>query len=101
MLAFLIKRTANAALVMLAVAFLAFLIFRFFGDPVEMMVNEQATQADRAELRERLGLNDGFLTQYVRFVTNAVHGDFGISYRNQQDVMVLLISASPTATSRT
>ncbi|QDL94306.1 ABC transporter permease (plasmid) [Paroceanicella profunda] len=90
MLAFLIKRTANAALVMLAVALLAFLIFRFFGDPVEMMVNEQATQADRAELRERLGLNDGFATQYLRFVTNAAQGDFGISYRNQQDVMTLI-----------
>ena len=90
MLAFLIKRTANAAFVMLAVALLAFTIFRFFGDPVEMMVNEQATQEDRAALRERLGLNDGFVTQYTRFVTNAVQGDFGISYRNQQDVMVLI-----------
>jgi len=84
-LAFLIKRTANAIFVMLAVAFLAFLIFRSFGDPVEMMVNEQATQSDREALRERLGLNDGFLTQYLRFVTNAAQG----------------ISGSPTATSRT
>lgn len=90
MLAFLIKRTANAALVMLAVAFLAFLIFRFFGDPVEMMVNEQATQEQRDELRGRLGLNDGFLTQYVRFVVSAAQGNFGISYRNQQDVMTLI-----------
>ncbi len=90
MIAFLLKRAANAALVMLAVAFLAFLIFRFFGDPVEMMVNEQATQAERAELRERLGLNDGFLAQYARFVANAAQGEFGISYRNQQDVMTLI-----------
>ncbi len=95
MLAFLVKRALNAAFVMLSVAFLAFLIFRFFGDPVEMMVNEQATQADRAELRERLGLNNGFLTQYGRFVANAVQGDFGISYRNQQDVMVLIAERFP------
>ncbi|MBB5720528.1 peptide/nickel transport system permease protein [Loktanella ponticola] len=95
MIAFLIKRTANAAFVMLAVALLAFVIFRFFGDPVEMMVNEQATQQDRIELRERLGLNDGFVTQYTRFVTNAVQGDFGISYRNQQDVMVLIKDRFP------
>ena len=90
MIAFLLKRVANAVLVMLAVAMLAFLIFRFFGDPVEMMVNEQATQADRAALRERLGLEDGIATQYLRFVTNAARGDFGISYRNQQDVSVLI-----------
>jgi peptide/nickel transport system permease protein len=95
MIAFLIKRTANAVFVMLAVALLAFVIFRFFGDPVEMMVNEQATAQDRIELRERLGLNDGLVTQYTRFVTNAVQGDFGISYRNQQDVMVLIKERFP------
>ena len=95
MLAFLIKRTGNALLVMLTVAFLAFMIFRFVGDPVEMMLNEQATQAERAELRERLGLNDGFVMQFTRFVTNAVRGDFGISYRNQQNVMALIAERFP------
>jgi len=95
MLAFLIKRTGNALLVMLTVAFLAFMIFRFVGDPVEMMLNEQATQAERAELRERLGLNDGFVVQFVRFVSNAAQGDFGISYRNQQSVMTLISERFP------
>ena len=95
MLAFLIKRTANAALVMLVVAFMAFMIFRFIGDPVEMMLNEQATQAERAELRERLGLNQGFVLQFVHFVGNAIQGDFGISYRNQQDVMRLIAERFP------
>lgn len=59
MLVFIIKRLANAVMVMLAVALLAFLIFRLAGDPVEMMANEQMTQTDRDNLRERLGLNDG------------------------------------------
>lgn len=95
MLAFLIKRTANAALVMLAVALMAFVTFRFVGDPVEMMLNEQATQAERADLRERLGLNRGFAMQFVRFVSNAAQGDFGISYRNQQDVMKLIGARFP------
>lgn len=80
---------------MLAVAFMAFITFRFVGDPVEMMLNEQASQAERAELRERLGLNSGFVMQFVRFVTNAVQGDFGISYRNQQDVMTLIADRFP------
>jgi peptide/nickel transport system permease protein len=90
MLVFIIKRSANAILVMLAVAMLAFLIFRLAGDPVEMMANEQMTQADRDSLRERLGLNDGVLTQYVRFVVSAVQGEFGISYRNGQEVLTLI-----------
>ncbi|EIM71895.1 ABC transporter substrate-binding protein [Nitratireductor aquibiodomus RA22] len=95
MLVFIIKRTANAIMVMLAVAMLAFLIFRLAGDPVEMMANEQMTQADRDELRERLGLNDGVLTQYTRFVVNAAQGNFGISYRNGQDVLKLIAERFP------
>lgn len=95
MIVFLIKRLANAVLVMLAVALLAFLIFRFAGDPVELMANEQMSQADRIELREKLGLNDSFLTQFGRFVGNAAQGDFGISYRNGQDVMKLIAERFP------
>lgn len=95
MLAFLIKRIGNALLVMLTVAFFAFLIFRFLGDPVEMMVNESATQVERDELRARLGLNDGFLVQYVRFVTNAAQGEFGLSWRNQQSVITLIAERFP------
>ena len=95
MIVFLIKRLANAVLVMLAVALLAFLIFRFAGDPVELMANEQMSQADRIELREKLGLNDSFVTQFGRFVVNAAQGDFDISYRNGQDVMKLIAERFP------
>ncbi|GCA51601.1 MULTISPECIES: ABC transporter permease [Sinorhizobium] len=95
MLVFIIKRLANAVMVMLAVALLAFLIFRLAGDPVEMMANEQMTQTDRDNLRERLGLNDGLMTQYTRFVVNAAQGNFGISYRNGQDVLSLIAERFP------
>jgi peptide/nickel transport system permease protein len=81
--------------VMLAVAAIAFAIFRFVGDPVEMMVNEQATQAERDELRERLGLNQSVPAQYVSFVVRAVQGDFGISYRNQREVSSLIAERFP------
>lgn len=95
MLAFLVKRVGNAILVMLTVAFFAFLIFRFLGDPVELMVNESATQVERDELRARLGLNDSFLAQYVRFVGNVAHGEFGLSWRNQQSVATLIAERFP------
>ena len=95
MLAFLIKRVLNAAGVMLTVAFFAFLIFRFVGDPVELMLNEQASQAQRDELRARLGLDRSFPLQYAAFVGNAARGEFGISYRNQQDVIVLIAERLP------
>ncbi|MBV0890247.1 ABC transporter permease [Paracoccus sp. Z118] len=90
MLVFILRRLFNAAFVMLAVAFLAFAIFRVAGDPVEMMANEQMTQADRDALRERMGLNDPMLVQYGRFVANAASGDFGMSWRNGQEVLGLI-----------
>lgn len=95
MLVFIIKKLANALLVMLTVAFLAFLIFRLAGDPVDMMSTEQTTQADKELLREKLGLNDNFLVQYTRFVGNAAQGNFGISYRNGQEVLGLIAERFP------
>ena len=95
MFAFLVKRLANAAGVMLAVAFIAFMIFRFVGDPVELMLNEQASQAQRDELRVRLGLDRSFVVQFGTFVLNAIQGDFGISYRNQQEVFTLIVERFP------
>ncbi len=95
MFAFLVKRLINAAGVMLAVAFLAFMIFRFVGDPVELMLNEQASQAQRDELRVRLGLDRSFVVQFGTFVLNAMRGDFGISYRNQQEVFTLIVERFP------
>jgi peptide/nickel transport system permease protein len=92
---FLAKRLANAIGVMLAVALIAFIIFRFVGDPVELMLNEQATQAQRDELRERLGLNRNIAMQFLTFVGNAARGDFGISYRNQQEVFTLIAERFP------
>ncbi|MEI4196927.1 ABC transporter permease [Roseovarius sp. E0-M6] len=95
MLAFIIKRTINAIFVMLSVTFLAFIIFQFVGDPVRQMLNEQATQAQRDALRDKLGLNDPFLVQFGKFVGNAVQGDFGVSFRNQQDVMTMIADRFP------
>lgn len=95
MLAFLIRRLLNAALVMLTVAAMAFTIFRFVGDPVEMMLNEQATQVERDALRERLGTDRPMLYQFGRFVTAAAVGDFGISYRNQREVFDLVAERFP------
>lgn len=95
MLVFILKRLFNAGFVMLAVAFLAFAIFRVAGDPVEMMANEQMTQADRDALRERMGLNDPMLVQYARFVANAATGDFGMSWRNGQEVLGLIAERFP------
>ena len=95
MLAFILRRLLQSVIVMLAVALVAFALFRFVGDPIASMVGQEATLAERMELRDALGLNDPFVMQFYNFLTRAVVGDFGISYRLQQPVMELILSRLP------
>jgi peptide/nickel transport system permease protein len=90
MLAFIIRRLLQGALVMLVVGLIAFTMFRYVGDPIESMLGEQATRQQREEVRERLGLNKPFFVQFGHFIGNAFHGNFGISYRNQRPVADLI-----------
>jgi peptide/nickel transport system permease protein len=95
MIAYLLRSLMQAALVMLAVAFIAFSMFRYVGDPVASIVGQDATLKDRAELAESLGLNDPFPIQFGRFVINALQGDLGISYRQGRPVADLLVERLP------
>jgi peptide/nickel transport system permease protein len=95
MLAFTIRRIFEAAIVMLTVALLAFVLFRFVGDPVNQMVGQDTTLAEREELRERLGLNDPVIVQFGRFIWNAARYDFGISYQVKRPVTSLIAERFP------
>ncbi|MCC5957851.1 ABC transporter permease [Roseinatronobacter sp. S2] len=95
MLAFILRRVLQSVIVMLTVALVAFSLFRFVGDPIVSMLGQEATLAERAALRDALGLNDPFVVQFFSFVTRAISGDFGISYRLQQPVMELILSRLP------
>jgi peptide/nickel transport system permease protein len=95
MVFYILKRIIQAAAVMIFVAFISFVLFNYVGDPVNNMVGQEATIEDREALRERLGLNDPVLVQFSRFVTNALEGNFGISYRLQRPVKVLLAERLP------
>ncbi len=95
MIAYILRRIAQSVLVMLVVALVSFSLFRFVGDPVATMMGQEASQADREALRERLGLNDPVPVQFLTFIARAATGDFGISYRLQQPVMELILSRLP------
>jgi peptide/nickel transport system permease protein len=95
MFGYLIRSVLQAILVMLAVAFIAFSMFRFVGDPVASIVGQDATLKDRQELADSLGLNDPLVVQFARFVGNAAQGDFGISYRQGRPVATLLRERLP------
>src|SRR5690606_38516492 len=95
MLNFIARRAFQSIFVMLAVAFIAFSLSRYVGDPINNMVGQDTTLEQRAELRKELGLDDPFLVQYARFIGNAVQGDFGMSYRQRRPVMELIKSRMP------
>jgi peptide/nickel transport system permease protein len=82
-------------MVMLAVALIAFTMFRFVGDPVNSMLPENASTEDRQKLRAQLGLDAPVATQFGRFVSGVVQGDFGISYRNKRLVSDLIAERLP------
>jgi peptide/nickel transport system permease protein len=95
MIAYLLRSFSQAVLVMIAVAFISFSMFRFVGDPVASIVGQDATLKDRAELTESLGLNDPVPLQFARYFGNALTGDFGISYRQGRPVADMLIERLP------
>src|SRR2546429_584953 len=80
---------------MAVVAFIAFGLFNFTGDPVTFMVGQDATQEQRAQLRSDLGLDQPFYVQFARFVGRAVQGEFGLSLRQGRPVSTLLKERLP------
>ncbi|PIE70844.1 MAG: ABC transporter permease [Deltaproteobacteria bacterium] len=95
MVAYIIKRVIQAALVMFVISFLGFSIKHQIGDPVAQMVGISVSKAERADLRERLGLNDPFMVQYSRFLKGALHGDLGQSYFFKRPAMDVILSKAP------
>src|SRR5436853_987120 len=95
MLAFIIRRLLQAIVVMLTVALIAFTLFRFVGDPVNMMVGIETTAEERAQLRQDLGLNDAIPIQFARFVGNAARLQFGNSYQFKTPVIDLIADRFP------
>jgi peptide/nickel transport system permease protein len=93
--AFILRRILQSFAVMAVVAFIAFGLFNYTGDPVVFMVGQDATAAEKAKLRSELGLDQPFPVQFARFVDNAVHGDFGRSLRQGRPVSTLLEERLP------
>ena len=95
MLALIVRRLIQSIAVMLAVALVAFTLFRYVGDPISQMVGQETPIEERERLREELGLNDPVMVQFARFVYNTARGDFGISYRIGKPVNDLISERLP------
>ncbi len=95
MLVFIVRRLLQAIVVMLTVAFIAFMLFQYVGDPVNSLLGQDATQEQRDQLRKDLGLDQSFVVQFGRFIGNAVQGEFGLSLRQGRKVSSLIVERFP------
>ena len=97
MLAYIIRRVGQSALVLLIVGLVAFSMFRFVGDPIDNMLGQERTAEDIDRLRAQLGLDQPFVVQYYKFLEGAVQGNFGVSYRQGRPVAEILLERAPVA----
>ena len=95
MVAFVLRRMFQAVIVMVAVAFIAFLLFQYVGDPVVFMLGQDASPQQIRELRSDLGLDKPFIVQFWHFLLNAAQGEFGLSLRQGAKVSRLISERFP------
>ena len=80
---------------MLVISLVGFSIKSSIGDPVRDLVGERVTPEERAQVAEKLGLNDPFSVQYMRFLKNALHGDLGISFIYRKPTLEVILKHAP------
>lgn len=98
MISYIIRRILWMIPVLLGVSFLTFAIGKVTpGDPAKLMLGNNATPERIEMLREELGLNEPLMTQFVNYIWNAMHGDFGRSYRGQTPVIEEILSRFPSS----
>jgi peptide/nickel transport system permease protein len=90
MLAFILRRLLQAVIVMVAVAFIAFMLFQYVGDPVVFLLGQEAKPDQIQQLRSDLGLDQPFFVQFWHFLVNAAQGEFGLSLRQGAKVSRLI-----------
>ena len=91
-----IKRLLGVVPVVFGVAFLTFLLVHAVpGDPVEVMLGESASSADRMQLQADLGLNQPIYVQFGVYLNKLAHGDLGVSIRSKKPIVDLLAERLP------
>lgn len=90
-----LRQAVLGILVVLSALTLTFVLVRLSGDPTSIILPQDATEAQREMLRERLGLNQGVVSQYLAYLGNALTGDFGRSYFDSESVTSIVLRHLP------
>lgn len=96
MLAYLLRRLASAIPVLILLSLAIFVLIRALpGDPALLYAGPEATAEELDDLRERMGLEDPWPAQYLRFIGHALQGDLGTSLRSGRPVLAELKERLP------
>ena len=93
---FFLRKLSSLATVIFGVLILTFLLIHLVpGDPVEVMLGESASTADRAQLRTDLGLDQPLIQQFGSYLAKLSHGDFGISIHTKTPIVETIKARYP------
>jgi len=93
---YIIKRILIAIPVLIGVMLIIFLLLNVVpGDPVTLMMREHIKPALIERMREQMGLDDPVMVRFVTYLTKALRGDFGVSYKLNRNVTDLIVTAFP------
>lgn len=95
MIAYMVERCIHAVLVVLAVSTLVFALTQLLGDPAILMLPPEATDEDIANFRAAEGLDRPLPERYAKFMVKCAQGDFGISIRQRQPALGLVLDRLP------
>src|SRR5215468_10552152 len=95
MLSYVLRRLVQSLLVLLGVSIIVFGLLHLTGDPTRLLLPLEAREEDVRQLRALLGLDDPLWVQYLRFLSRAVRGDFGLSFKHQVPAVTLIFQTLP------
>lgn len=95
MLVFILRRLAQSIVVLAAMSVLVFVGVYAIGNPIDILINPQADQADIERATKALGLDQPLWEQYWRFLTQALSGDLGRSFAFNVPAIQLIVERMP------
>ena len=95
MIHFIVRRVLQSVLTIFGVMTVAFFLVRLAGDPVALLLPVEASDRDIAQLRDALGLDRPLIVQYLKFLANLTSGDFGMSLRQHESALSLVLERLP------
>ena len=81
MTSYITQRILQSILVLFVVLTFVFVAGRMIGDPAVLLLGPEASASDILRVRTQMGLEDPLLEQFIRFISGAVMGDFGVTFR--------------------